>query len=170
MSKNLSHIPDFDKIIKLTIKDIDRIHIPYLKEIEGSTKQRIHNKGKDSEGNTIGVKNKRHGRYSPGYEKRKGKIAGGHLYPINLQLHGDLLKSFTVGTKAGAPVLEFNDTAVSYPAGKGFDGKPSTLAAIHEKTYKTEIYKPSKAQLQDAEEVLELGVRDALKRTLNKIV
>ncbi len=167
MSKNLNHIPNLEKLAVIAIKDIDSIHIPFLKEIEGSTKQRIHNNGKDSNGNIIGIKNKRHGRYSPGYERKKRKIAGEHLYPINLQLTGDLMRSFSVGKKGDKPVLEFHDMSI-YPISNKFDGKPSSLAAILEKIYKTDIYRPSNEQLEDAKEVLRLGVREALKKALKK--
>ena len=48
----------------------DEVIIPYPKEIEGSTKQRIHNDGKDSNEQTIGLKSKYGGKYSPGYDSQ----------------------------------------------------------------------------------------------------
>jgi hypothetical protein len=140
------------KTLNDVVNSVDQVAIPYLKELEGSTKQRIHNKGRDSDHQQIGIKNKRAGRYSPGYEKRKkkgGKIngtqyagSGEDIYPINLQLHGDLLRSFTVGTAQGKPVLRFQDD---------FN---SNKAAWNERNFKTEIYKPSEDQLDAAKEIL----------------
>lgn len=144
----------------------DEVDIPALKELEGSMKQRIHNKGLDSNGERIGIKGKLAGKYSPGYEKRKrdgGIIAGrsfsgtgeANLYPINLQLHGDLLKGFTVGTSGGNSVLEFQDELSRVKAGR------------HEDNYNTEIYRPSESEMDDFKEVYLAGfeevLRDALK-------
>jgi hypothetical protein len=150
-----------EKIVQTT----DQIAIPYLKELEGSTKQRIHNKGLDSDGKQIGLNNKRAGRYSPGYEKRKrdgGKIngknyagSGQDVYPINLQVHGDLLRSFTVGTESGTPVLRFQDQ------------ENSNKAAYAEKNYNTDIYRPTTDQLADNEEVLRDLVKDFLRNVFS---
>jgi hypothetical protein len=136
----------------LIAENLESVSLPYLKELEGSTKQRVHNKGKDSEGNIIGIKGKNGGKYSPGYEKKKGKKVGnGNLYPINLQYKGDLFREFTVGLESGKYVLKFQ-TELS-----------SIKVAAAEKNYKTDIYKPSDDQLDDAKEVLVEGVKDFLK-------
>lgn len=141
---------DLDKSLANIAENVDSVALPYLKELEGSTKQRIHNFGKDSDNNTIGSKSTRGGRYSPGYERKKGKIVGGDLYPINLQMKGDLMKSFTVGLELGKPVLKFQDELNAKKAGYA------------EKNYKTEIYKPSEDQLEDAVEVLIDGIKEFL--------
>lgn len=140
----------FAKALNHFAQHVDEVTIPYLKELEGSTKQRIHNKGVATDGTLIG-QNKGN-RYSPGYEKKKGKKVGaGNLYPINLQYDGDLLRSFTVGTSAGKPVLRFQDQA------------NSDKAAYLEKLYKKDIYRPSEEQLADTVEVLRIGVEKVLK-------
>jgi hypothetical protein len=94
----------------------------------------------------------RAGKYSPGYERVKvKKVGAGDLYPINMQLKGDLLREFTVGLNNGQYVLKFQ----------------TELAAIKvaaaEKNYKTDIYRPSNDQLEDAKEVLIEGVKNVLK-------
>ncbi len=132
-------------------ENVESVALPYLKELEGSTKQRIHNKGKDSEGDTIGAKSKRVGKYSPGYEKIKGKVVGsGNLYPINLQLKGDLFRSFTVGLSQGKYVLRFQDE------------KNAAKAGYAERNYKVDIYRPSNDQLEDSTEVLADAMKDFL--------
>lgn len=132
-------------------ENVESVALPYLKDLEGSTKQRIHNKGQDSEGDTIGIKSKRGGKYSPGYEKRKGKIVGdGNLYPINLQLKGDLFRSFTVGLSQGKYVLRFQDE------------KNAAKAGYAESNYKVDIYRPSNGQLEDSTEVLADAMKDFL--------
>jgi len=148
-------VAEIQKSFGAIAEKIESVALPYLKEIEGSTKQRIHNKGQDSDGNTIGIKGKRSGKYSPGYEKKKGKIVGsGNLYPINMQLKGDLLRDFTVGLTSGKYVLKFQ-TELS-----------SIKVAAAEKNYKTDIYRPSESQLDDAKEVLIEGIKDVLKELL----
>lgn len=132
-------------------KKKDLIEIPTLKELEGSLKQRIHNEGKDSENETIGVKGKRKGKYSPSYEKRKKEVVGEDVYPINLQLNGDLLRGYTVGTEGGRNVLKFQDDL------------SKKKMARHEKSYNTEIMKPSSQELDDMKEVLITQVEIALK-------
>lgn len=164
MQKN--NIGELKNLISGIIDRIESVSIPFLKEIERSNKRRIHNKGLDSSGkDVIGRKSERRGRYSPGYEKKKRAISGdSNLYPINLQLSGNLLRSQTVGTEQGKPVLKFQDGRV-YPISPGFDGKPSSLMAIHEKRYNTSIVKPSGQQMKDGGEVLKIGV-DELIRSL----
>ena len=129
----------------------DSIEIPALKECERSMKQRIHNKGTDSSGNRIGLKNKYAGKYSPGYEKRKAKISGDNLYPINLQLEGDLIKGYTVGSSGGKNVLQFQDD---------FSKRKAEFA---EKNYNTEIFKPAAQELEDVKEVFLIGFEEALR-------
>ena len=140
----------------------DEVEIPALKELEGAMKQRIHNKGQDVNGDRIGIKGKLAGLYSKGYEKRKEKggtfsgrkFAGtgaGNLYPINLQLHGDLLKDFTVGVSGGNTVLEFQ-TPLS-----------AIKAARHEDTYNTVIYQPSEAELEGFKDVYIAGLEEVLR-------
>jgi len=141
----------------------DEVTIPYLKEIEGSTKQRIHNEGKDSNEQTIGLKSKHGGRYSPGYEKKKHKQQGEHFKGINLQLTGKLKDSYTVGVEENKPVLKFHDDPV-YPSSSKFDGTPSSLVVIHSANYNTELYKPSDQEMEDAKEVLLLGIKAVLKK------
>lgn len=129
----------------------DFIEIPALKEAEGSMKQRIHNLGKDSDGRRIGLNNKRAGKYSPGYEKRKIKIVGANnIYPINLQLKGDLIKGYTVGRSGERNVLEFQDELSRKKAGWA------------EENYKTELFKPSDQELEDIKEVWLLQFEDAM--------
>jgi hypothetical protein len=142
---------DIDAIADEWANRSGAIAVPYLKELEGSTKQRIHNEGKDSDGQQIGLKNERKGKYSKGYENRKKKIVGeGNLYPINLQLKGDLLRSFTVGNENGIPVLRFQDE------------ENANKAAYNEKNFKTDIYKPTTQQLEDAKEVMVIGIREVM--------
>ncbi len=130
----------------------DFIEIPALKEAERSMKRRIHNAGKDSDGGRIGIKTARAGKYSPGYEKQKEKISGAsNLYPINLQLRGDLLKGYTVGQLDGRNVLEFQDPLSRKKAER------------QEKNYKTEIFRPSDQELEDVKEVLILQFEDAMR-------
>lgn len=140
----------------------DEIEIPALKEMEGSMKQRIHNKGQDSSGDRIGSKTERQGKYTKGYERRKtngGLIggrtyagSGGNIYPINLQVHGDLLKDFTVGTKENLNVLEFQ-TDLS-----------RKKAERHEKSYKTDIYRPSDNELEGFKDVLLIGIDEVIRK------
>ena len=165
MSKNLKNLEVLSSIIENAVNKIQSAAIPYLKELEGSTKQRIHNKGLDSDGQIIGAKSKRGGRYSPGYEKQKRKKSGVELYPINLQLNGDLSRAYTVGIFANKPVLQFHRGKL-YPSSAKFDGKPASLAAIHSANYNTDIYRPSDEQLEDAKEVLIKGIEDVLRRSL----
>lgn len=116
----------------------DYVEIPALKGMEGSIKRRIHNEGKDSNGDTIGIKGKRGGRYSPAYEKFKKKITGTeNLYPINLQLDGDLIKGYGVGVNNGKNVIDFLDELSKKKIEK------------HETNYKTEIIKPSASDLEE---------------------
>ena len=145
-------VNDLNKSLQLVADNIESVALPYLKELEGSTKQRVHNKGQDSDGDTIGSKGKRGGKYSPGYEKRKGKKVGsGNLYPINLQYSGDLLREFTVGLSGGKYVLKFQTELAAIKVGAA------------EKNYKTDIYQPSEDQLDDAKEVLADSMKDFLK-------
>lgn len=146
-------IQDIAKSLHFVANNIESVALPYLKDIEGSTKQRIHNKGKDSNNQIIGTNSKRGGKYSPGYEKRKSKIVGSNIYPINLQLKGDLLRSFTVGISNGVYVLRFQDD------------QNTLKAAYNEERYNADIYKPSNDQLDDAKEVL----IDSMKELLQEI-
>lgn len=136
--------------ISEALDNIDSVTIPYLKELEGSIKQRLHTKGEDSSGQLIGAKNKRKGRYSPGYEKKRSK-AGKSISPIDLEYHGDLRRSFTVGTSFGKPVLEFQDK------------ENAKKAAYNEKNFNTELFKPSDQELDDGIEVMIIGVEELLK-------
>lgn len=165
------------KIIQAALKNIinndDRIAIPYLKEIEGSTKQRIHNQGKDSNDEIIGINSKGKGRYSPGYERSKSiqlgytkKLKKGQrktgtesyeqIYPINLQLKGDLLRAYTVGIEGDKSVLKFQDD---------FN---SNKAAWNEKNFKTDIYRPSDEQLEDSKEILLESVQEVIREMFNQ--
>lgn len=141
----------------------DEIEIPTLKELEGAMKQRIHNKGQDSKGERIGINSKLKGLYTKGYERKKrdGGVFNGrsyagsgdtHIYPINLQLHGDLMKEFTVGVKNGLNVLEFQTDLARKKVER------------HEKSYNTVIYKPSDEELEDAKEIMRIGVRTVLRK------
>ena len=147
---------DIEKTLTQFVNENDAIAIPYLKEFEGSMKQRIHNKGLDSSGQVIGTKAKRGGKYSPGYEKKKIKRVGqANIYPINLQFKGDLLRSFTVGTTNDKAALRFQDES------------NSNKAAFNEKNFKTDIYRPSESELEDAKEVLITVVEEELSRLFN---
>ena len=143
------------------------IEIPALKELEGAMKQRIHNKGLDSNGDKIGIKGALLGKYTKAYERRKTKggnfnkrrYAGSgeeHIYPINLQLHGDLLKDFTVGVKDGVNVLEFQTELAAKKVER------------HETTYKTKIYEPSKKDQEGFREVLLTQVGEVLRKNFKK--
>lgn len=170
MAKNTSrdNVPDLSKIEKIFLEGFDYAATPYFKELEGSAKQRIHRDGLDSKGKLIGAKSKRKGRYSPGYEKQKRKRSGSNVYPINLQVDGNLSRAYTVGTSQGKPVLQFQDGSI-YPISSKFDGKPSSLVALHESYYKTEIYRSSKQELKDAKEILRDTVREELILVIGKI-
>ena len=147
------------KIKDAWLENVPSATVPYFKELEGSTKQRIHNDGMDSDGVQIGLKNSRKGSYSPGYARRKVKIVGeANLYPINLQLLGDLLGAFTTGTEGGKPTLKFQTE------------NAANIAAYNEKNFKTDIYRPSRQQLDDANEVLEIGIREFLQDTIKNII
>lgn len=158
----LKDIEDLTNHLELAAKSIDKIRLPYMKEMEASTKDRIHNLGLDSDNKKIGLKSKRKGRYSPGYAKRKRKAED----KINLRDEGELMRAYTVGQEHGEAVLKFTDV-VTYKSGKGFDGKPASLAEIHSVTYNTDIYRPSNEQLKDNEEVIEINLRKVLKNALN---
>jgi hypothetical protein len=143
------------KDLQFIANNVDSIAIPYLKELEGSIKNRIHNLGKDSNGAVIGIRGKRQGKYSPGYERVKAIAVNRdpdnrNVYPINLQLNGDLLRQFTVGTQSGKPVLKFQTDL------------EATKAAAHELNYKTEIHRPSESELDDGLEVLIIGLKEFL--------
>ncbi len=157
---SLEQVNNFvEKLQEAWINDVPGVTIPYFKELEGSTKQRIHNDGQDSDGQTIGMKNERKGKYSTGYAKRKAKIVGdARLYPINLQLRGDLIRKFTTGTEAGKPTLKFQTQ------------EAANIAAYNEQNFKTDIYRPSTQQMDDAKEVLEIGIRDFLQDTIKTIL
>ena len=165
MDKITAVVSSIENTLKSLVDNVDTIAIPYLKEIEGSTKQRIHNKGLDSNNQQIGINAPRAGRYSPGYERRKknGGIINGRkysgsgerIYPINLQVHGNLKRSFTVGTANNKAVLRFQED------------KQSEIAAFNEKNFNAEIYRPSDEQLEDMKEVLILSLEDFLRRELN---
>lgn len=129
----------------------DFIEIPALKELEGSMKQRIHNKGQDYDGTRIGIKSKRAGLYSPGYERFKAKKVGqANLYPINLQLSGDLLKDYTVGKENGENVIKFQTESARLKAG------------VNEGRYNTEVFRPSSQELEDLKEVYLDGLKRAI--------
>lgn len=161
-------VADILKKVNLIIKDKkDEIEIPALKELEGAMKQRIHNKGLDSNGDKIGMRGALQGKYTKAYERRKEKggkfnkryYAGSgeeHIYPINLQLHGDLLKEFTVGVKDGVNVLEFQTELAAKKVER------------HETTYKTKIYEPSKKDQEGFKDVLLLGVGEVLRKNFKK--
>lgn len=138
-------------------KSKDSIEIPALKECERSMKQRIHNKGTDSDGNRIGLLGARKGLYSPGYAAKKAKISGDNLYPINLQLEGDLIKGYTVGRSGGKNVLQFQDD---------FSKKKAGYA---EENYKVEIFKPSAQELEDVKEVFLIGFEEALRDSFGNL-
>lgn len=131
----------------------DFIEVPTLLEIEGAVKQRVHNNGTDSGGSRIGLKNSRAGKYSPGYEKRKEKIFGNDVYPINLYLTGDLQRGYTTGKEGGKNVIKFQDELSRKKAGWAEDN------------FKVEIFRPSEGELKDAESVLKAGVSAVLRST-----
>jgi hypothetical protein len=139
-----------DSAYKKLEESKDYIEIPALKEGERSMKRRIHNAGQDSGGNIIGVKGKRRGLYSPGYARFKARIAN-PLYPINLQLYGDLLRGYTVGKLGDRNVLQFQDE---------FSKKKAAWA---ETNYKTEIFRHSEQELEDIKEVWLLQFEDVMK-------
>lgn len=156
MSKNLK-IVELDKVLGVVNQYIeansDFIEIPTLLEIERSMKMRIHNEGKDSDDNILGTKNDRKGKYSPGYERYKGRKKGtGDMYPINLQFEGDLIKGYTVGTTNNKNVLKFQDDL------------SVTKAAKQELNYKTEIFRPSVDELEDAKEVMRAQAESLLRK------
>lgn len=134
-----------DEVFSAIAKNKDRIEIPPLLEIEGAMKQRIHNNGISSDGTAIGDK------YSRGYERFKGrKVGQGDLYPINLQLEGDLIKGYTTGNKGGENVLMFADDFSRDKAG------------WNEKNYNKVIFKPSEVEVEDGGEIFQSQVRDVL--------
>lgn len=164
MTRNLEDTVDLalKRVAHVMTTRRDAFEIPALKELEGAMKQRIHNKGKDVTGERIGVKGRLAGKYSPAYERRKkaGGVFNGrrfagtgeaNIYPINLQLHGDLMKGFTVGDLSGQNVLEFQDELSRTKAGR------------HEEEYNTVIYKPSDDELEGFTEVWLDQFEDVLK-------
>ena len=141
--------------------------------MEGAMKQRIHNKGLDSVGDRIGMKTNRAGfdvarlgKYTKQYERRKengGKIggrvyagSGDNIYPINLQLHGDLMKDFTVGIDDGRSVLHFQSEL------------SPKIVEKQEKNYNTVIYKPSENEKEGFKDVLLEGVGEVFKKYLKQ--
>lgn len=138
-------------------REKDSIEIPALKECEGAMKQRIHNRGQDSDGNRIGIKGKNKGLYSKPYEKYKEKISGGNLYPINLQLRGDLLRSLTVGKTSETNVLEFTDELATKKVER------------HENSYNTEIYRPSQSEIEGVRDVYIAGFKKALEKAFSNL-
>lgn len=145
-------------------REKDKIEIPALKEIERSMKVRIHTKGKDSFGDDIGKNSKRKGRYSPGYEKRKRegftdsrgrRYAGTNdLYPINLELFGDMRRSYSVFSLRGQNVMGFQDDFQKMKADKMGE------------YYRTSIFRPSKQELEDSKEVFVKQIESVLKKCL----
>lgn len=139
----------------------DEFELPALFELEGAMKLRIHTDGLDSENQKLGLKNRRGGLYSKGYEKLKsegGKIggrsfsgAGSNVYPINLFVFGDLARGYSTGKKGGSSVIAFNST----------DAHDKAIYA--ENNYNTEIFKPTETELQDMEAVLKQGIDEVLK-------
>lgn len=138
------------------IKNKDAIEIPTLMEIEGAVKQRVHNQGLDSNGVTIGVNGKNKGKYTRSYERFKARKVGEDIYPINLELNSDLRKGYTTGTASGVNVIKFQDDLSQKKAGR------------HEENYKTQIFRPSLNNLEDAKEVMrkqgEAVLRGAFRR------
>jgi hypothetical protein len=147
--------PKLDNIVKQILIDLDRFidardefEIPALKRLEGDVKFRIHNEGLASDGTKIGA------RYSSIYEKFKAQIVGtGNLYPINLELYGDLRKSLTTGVEGGLNVMGFQDDV------------NRKKAAVNETRYRKDIYKPSGSEVQDMGETLALQIRDVIIRS-----
>lgn len=128
----------------------DEVEIPCLKEVERSIKRRIHNEGKDTNGDQIGIKGKRGGKYSPAYEKFKMKIVGDSIYPINLQLYGDLIKGYGVAVKNGSNVICFLDELSELKMTK------------MEKLYKTDIIRPSNEDLDNLKEIYLTRLKNVL--------
>ena len=134
-----------DDVFNAIARNKDQIEIPPLLEIEGAMKQRIHTDGIASDGTQIGDK------YSRGYERFKGrKVGQGDLYPINLQLEGDLIKGYTTGNKGGENVLMFQDTFSRDKAG------------WNEENYNKPIFKPAPQEIEDGGEIFQSQVRDVL--------
>ncbi len=135
-----------DEVANAIARNKDKIEIPPLLEIEGAMKQRIHTNGIASNGTQIGDK------YSRGYERFKGrKVGQGDLYPINLQLEGDLIKGYTTGNKGGENVLMFQDSFSRDKAG------------WNEENYNKDIFKPTVQEIEDGGEIFISEVRDVLK-------
>lgn len=151
MAKSIEAVTqDIERGFDQLIRNRDAFEIPTLKELEGSTKQRIHNKGKASDERTLIGK-----KYSARYEQQKRKIFGNNVYPINWELTSDLRRSFTVGKKNGRNVLWFQDE------------KNRKKAGYLEERYKKEVYKPSSLQHKNAQAVLRESIRRAAINAMN---
>ena len=93
-----------------------------------------------TDNDTVNGKNK--GKDTRSYERFKARKVGEDIYPINLELNSDLRKGYTTGTASGVNVIKFQDDLSQKKAGR------------HEENYKTEIFKPSLNNLEDAKEVM----------------
>ena len=86
-------------------KAIGFAEISALKRVEGLMKNRIHNRGQNSEDTSIGT-------YSVGWAKKR-KAKGRQVAYVDLQVEGNLIRGYSVGIFEGQNALGF--TSELYP-------------------------------------------------------
>lgn len=109
---------------------VEAVQIPLMKTLEGSIKKRIHNKGKDTEEQFIFNK-----KYSRQHAKKRAAL-GRRTDLVDLQLEGDLFKSFQTIIKGNEAQLGF------------VDEQQALIAEVHEQRNDEEIWTPTDNDLK----------------------
>lgn len=152
---------DIEAIINLVTKDADGIRTVVFNTVKGQHTRRIFNEGAATEGGAIG-------QYEPS-TKRIRNAAGRRIDKVDLEMTGTLRRAINVGVGDGKVVLgmtEQQEPKIKIEKGRvkiAGDSNLSTVenAILQEKHFNTEIFAPSKEEIQRGEKTLvkELNIR-----------
>lgn len=160
---------DIEAIINAVTKDADGIRVVVFNTVKGQFTRRIFNEGNKTNGGNIG-------QYKPLSKKIRNE-AGRRIDKVDLEMTGTLRRSVAVGVGDGRVVMgmmEQKEPEIKVEKGRIKIVGTSDLstvenAILQEKHFNTEIFAPSKEEIDRGEKTLvkelNLRVKKALSRS-----
>lgn len=159
---------DVEKILRAIERNADGIRTVTFNTVKGQHSRRIFNDGGATEGGAIG-------QYKPSTKKRRNE-AGRRIDKVDLEMTGTLRRSLTVGVGDGKVVLglqEQKEPKITVEKGRiritgTSDFSTVENAILQEKHFRTEIFAPSKEEIQRGEKTLIKEVDRVAKQALSQ--
>lgn len=159
---------DMDLIADALSKNINGIRTVTFNTVKGQMSRRIFQQGQSTDGSPIG-------QYAKSTKKQRER-GGRQTNKVDLEMTGELRRSFIVGTESNKVVmglLENNEPKISVSNGVvrvvGTTDFTTTENAIQqEQNFGKDIFAPSESEIETGEEVFLFEVDKLIKKTLGK--